>query len=200
MKVILLENVIGLGIAGDIKNVRGGYARNFLIPNRFAELATMKKEHEIKVMQEALAKKAKLALDSANQAKSAIEEVKLVIRKKVGEEGKLFGSVTNADISDALKEKGYDVDKHKVVVDHIKTIGDYPVKLRLDEGVVAELTLSVVDENVAAGEAAVAPAPEPAPAPAPEPEAEAEAEAAAPAAEETAPVEEETGETAEESL
>ncbi len=160
MKVILLENVIGLGYAGDIKNVRNGYARNYLIPNRFAEMATLKKEQEIKKMQESLAKKAKELLDSAKQVKDVIEKVQIVIRKKVGEEGKLFGSVTNADISDAIKEKGFDIDKRKVVVDHIKVTGEYPVKLKLDEGVLAEVKLFVIDENAADPTQKAAPAPE----------------------------------------
>lgn len=186
MKVILLENVIGLGYAGDIKNVRDGYARNYLIPNRFAELATMKKEHEIKAMQEVLAKKAQAALESAKMAKDAVEKIQLVIRKKVGEEGKLFGSVTNSEIADALKDQGYDIDKRKIVLDHIKVTGEYPVKLKLDEGVIADVKLFVIDENAAdptAAKAVAEKAAEPVVEKTPEPvaaavESEPEAEAA----------------------
>ncbi|OHD55327.1 MAG: 50S ribosomal protein L9 [Spirochaetes bacterium GWF1_49_6] len=147
MKVILLENVVGLGRAGDIKNVRDGYARNYLLPTRSAELATKKTEEVILKMREKLAKKAAAMFETAKQQKETLELVTLEIKAKAGEEEKLFGSVTSAQIADALKEKGYDVDKKKLVMEHIKTLGEHSIKIKLDEGVTAILKVNVVKES-----------------------------------------------------
>lgn len=143
MKIILLENVIGLGRAGDVKEVRSGYARNYLVPQRLAELATKKKEAHLKRMAESLAKKAKAMFESAMQMKEEIEKESLEIKAKAGEEGKLFGSVTHSDIAQALTEKGYTVDKKKIISDPVKTLGEHKISVRLDEGVVAEVLLTV---------------------------------------------------------
>ena len=147
MKVILLENVVGLGRAGDIKNVRDGYARNYLLPTRSAELATKKTEEVILKMRAKLAKKAAAMFETAKQQKETLELVTLEIKAKAGEEEKLFGSVTSAQIADALKEKGYDVDKKKLVMEHIKTLGEHSIKIKLDEGVTAILKVNVVKES-----------------------------------------------------
>ncbi|NPV01460.1 MAG: 50S ribosomal protein L9 [Brevinematales bacterium] len=147
MKVILLENVVGLGRAGDIKNVRDGYARNYLLPTRSAELATKKTEEVILKMREKLAKKAAAMFETAKQQKDALELVTLEIKAKAGEEEKLFGSVTGAQIADALKEQGYDVDKKKLVMEHIKTLGEHTIKIKLDEGVTAIVKVNVVKES-----------------------------------------------------
>jgi large subunit ribosomal protein L9 len=146
MKVILLENVVGLGRAGDIKNVRDGYARNYLLPVRLAEIATRKTEEVILKMREKLAKKAAAMFESAKQQKETLETITLEIKAKAGEEEKLFGSVTSSQIADALKEQGYDVDKKKLVMDHIKTLGEHAIKIKLDEGVTAVLKVNVVKE------------------------------------------------------
>lgn len=147
MKVILLENVIGLGRAGEIKIVKGGYARNFLIPQKMAEIATHKKQKQIEKMQSVLSEKAKQMLETSMDKKEQMEKEELVIRKKAGEEGKLFGSVTNAEIATLLAELGYEVDKRKVVFDHVKELGDYTAHIRLDEGVTADIKVRVLDEN-----------------------------------------------------
>ncbi len=147
MKVILLENVVGLGKAGDIKSVKDGYARNYLLPQRMADVATRAKESYLHKIQERLAKKALASLESSRELKEALEKVELLIEVKAGDEGKLFGSVTNADISDALSGKGFTIEKKKVVNQHIKTVGMHTVKIKLDEGVTAEVKLKVQDPN-----------------------------------------------------
>ncbi len=144
MKIILLENVIGLGRAGDIKEVRSGYARNYLIPQRLAELATRKKEVQLARMAEALSKKAKAIFEDSMQMKEEIEKETIELQAKSGKEGKLFGSITHADIAEALASKGYSVDKKKIVTDAIKTLGEHKIGVKLDEGVTAEMTLSVI--------------------------------------------------------
>ncbi len=146
MRVILLENVVGLGKAGEIKNVRDGYARNYLIPKKLVEVATKGKEEHLKRLAEKLKEKAKKFYEDALALKETIEKETLEIKAKAGEEGKLFGSITNTDIAKVLKEKGYDIDKRKIIVDHIKVLGQHTVKIKLDEGVVATIPLTVVAE------------------------------------------------------
>ncbi|MCX7821316.1 MAG: 50S ribosomal protein L9 [Brevinematales bacterium] len=146
MRVILLENVVGLGKAGEIKNVRDGYARNYLIPKKLVEVATKRKEEYLARLAEKLKEKAKKFYEDAISLKETLEKESLEIKAKAGEEGKLFGSITNSDIAVALKEKGYDIDKRKIIVDHIKVLGDHTVRIKLDEGVVATIPLKVVAE------------------------------------------------------
>lgn len=146
MRVILLENVVGLGKAGEIKNVKDGYARNYLIPKKLVEVATKRKEEYLAKLSEKLKEKAKKFYEDALSLKETLEKESLEIKAKAGEEGKLFGSITNSDIALALKEKGYDIDKRKIIVDHIKVLGEHTVRIKLDEGVVATIPLKVVAE------------------------------------------------------
>ena len=146
MRVILLENVVGLGKAGELKNVKDGYARNYLIPKKLVEVATKSKEEYLAKLAEKLKEKAKKFYEDAVSLKETLEKESLEIKAKAGEEGKLFGSITNSDIALALKEKGYDIDKRKIMVDHIKVLGEHTVRIKLDEGVVATIPLKVVAE------------------------------------------------------
>lgn len=146
MKVILLDNVVGLGRAGDIKNVKDGYARNYLLPNKLVEVATKSKEHHIQRIAAKLAEKAKKFYDDALSQKEAIEKEAIEIRTKAGEEGKLFGSITNADLAAILKEKGFEIDRKRILLDHIKVVGEHTAKIKLDEGVVAVLKITVIAE------------------------------------------------------
>jgi large subunit ribosomal protein L9 len=146
MKVILLDNVVGLGRAGDIKSVKDGYARNYLLPNKLVEVATKSKEHHIQKIAAKLAEKAKLFYDGAVTQKEAIEKEGIEIKTKAGEEGKLFGSITNADLAAILKEHGFEIDRKRILLDHIKTVGEHSAKIKLDEGVVAVLKIKVIAE------------------------------------------------------
>ncbi|NPV38864.1 LSU ribosomal protein L9p [Brevinematales bacterium NS] len=143
MRVILLENVIGLGKAGEIKEVRDGYGRNYLIPKKLAVLATKEQEHHFQRLAAKLAEKAKQQYENAMQLKEALEKEVLEISARVGEGNRLFGSITNADVATLLSEKGYTIEKRKIVNEHIKTIGEHTVRVRLDEGVTAEIKLVV---------------------------------------------------------
>lgn len=143
MRVILLENVIGLGKAGEIKEVRDGYGRNYLIPKKLAVLATKEQEHHFQRLAAKLAEKAKQQYENAMQLKEALEKEVLEISARVGEGNRLFGSITNADVANLLSEKGYTIEKRKIVNEHIKTIGEHTVRVRLDEGVTAEIKLVV---------------------------------------------------------
>lgn len=143
MRVILLENIPGLGRAGDIKSVRGGFGRNYLIPQKFAEMATEGKEKYLERKKVSLAKKAKMMFESAQEMKKSLEEVNLVITKKSSVEGKIFGSVRSSDVVEILKDIGYSVQKKQIVIQHVKTIGDHTFYVRLDEGVTAEMKITV---------------------------------------------------------
>ena len=146
MKVILLGKVVGLGRAGDIKNVKDGFARNYLLPNKLVEVATKSKEHHIQRIASKLAEKAKKFYDDALSQKEALEKEAVEIKTKAGEEGKLFGSITNADLAVILKEKGFEIDRKRILLDHIKTVGEHTAKIKLDEGVIAVLKITVIAE------------------------------------------------------
>jgi large subunit ribosomal protein L9 len=146
MKVILMDNVIGLGRAGDIKSVKDGYARNFLLPRKMVEIATKQKEAHLTRIGAKLAEKAKKIYDTALQMKEGLEAKTIEIKSKAGEEGKLFGSITSGDIASMLKDAGFEIDRRKIVSDHIKTLGEHSIKIRLDEGVTAVLKVNVIAE------------------------------------------------------
>lgn len=143
MKVILLENIPGLGRAGEIKTVRDGYGRNYLIPQKLAEMATHSREKYLERKTAALAKKAELMYESAQELKEKLEHIALVIQKKSSVEGKIFGSVTSSDIVSLIAEHGFAVDKKRVVIQHVKTIGEHIFHIRLDEGVTADMNITV---------------------------------------------------------
>ncbi len=143
MKVILLENIPGLGRAGDIKTVRDGYGRNYLIPQKLAEMATLSREKYLERKKASLAKKAQLMFESAQELKEKLEEISLVIQKKSSVEGKIFGSVTTTDIVNLIAEHGFTVDKKRIVVQHVKTIGEHVFHIKLDEGVTVDMKITV---------------------------------------------------------
>lgn len=149
MQVILMEKMVNLGQLGDVVKVKNGYARNFLIPQGKAKRATESNKAEF------AARRAEL--EAAEQAKQAdaqaraekINGLTVQIAQKAGVDGKLFGSVTNADIVAALAQLGFTVEKSQVrmPMGHIKQIGDYPVSLGLHTDVVATVTVSVLGEH-----------------------------------------------------
>ncbi len=135
MKVILQKDIPNLGDAGDIKEVSPGYARNFLLPRKLVIVAneSSKKaiDHQKKLVR---IKKEKRRKQSEKLAES-ITGLELQIAVQVGEEGKLFGSVTAMDIAKKLKEKGFEIDKRKIIIETpIKQEGEHTVKIKLDEG------------------------------------------------------------------
>jgi len=135
MKVILQKDIPNLGDAGDIKEVSPGYARNFLLPRKLVIVANESSkraiEHQKKLVR---IKKDKRKKQSEKLAES-ITGLELQIAVQVGEEGKLFGSVTAMDIAKKLKEKGFEIDKRKILIETpIKQEGEYTVKIKLDEG------------------------------------------------------------------
>ena len=144
MKVILCEDVPKIGVAGEVKTVSDGYARNFLMPRKLALIATAgnirkweseKKVREIRLSQD---------LEAAKKSVAQLEQISLDITAKAGREGHLFGSITNAMIADALLAKGFPVDKKNIVLDmHIKTLGEHKINIRLHAQLSAVLKINV---------------------------------------------------------
>jgi len=148
MEVILKEDIVNVGKIGEVVRVRDGYARNYLLPRGLVLIANKKNlktfEHHKKIVGD---QKQKIMRD-AKAVGDQLAAVSLVIPMKVGEEGKLFGSVTNMQIEKALKAKGLNVDRRKIHLDApIKNTGDYEVPIRLSADVTVPLKLSVVSDS-----------------------------------------------------
>ena len=145
MQVILKEDVEKLGLAGEVVEVKDGYGRNFLIPTGKAVLATPSARKVVdqqmkKVLEQRLAN-----LDTAKETAEALQGTNVTIAVKAGEEGKIFGTVTNVQIAEALKEKGFDIDRRKIQIDDdVKQLGEYTATINMHEEVKASLTFWVV--------------------------------------------------------
>ncbi len=148
MQVILREDVEKLGKIGDLVKVADGYARNFLVPGKKAIAATPKNlnamNHAKKMVSDRLRKLKKEAAADAD----VIKGLAITIKAKVGEEGKLFGSVTSMDIVEAVKAQGVVIDKRKLVLDEpIKRLGDFTITVKLHSDVTADFKVSVIGEE-----------------------------------------------------
>ncbi len=143
VKVILQEDVQNLGEAGDLVSVKPGHARNYLLPKGKALSATDSRLKELEHNREVIAAKKARALKELRAEKSKVEAIEIEVVAQAGEEGKLFGSVTSANVSDLLAEKGVIVDRRKIKLGSVKTIGDYEVEVQLHKEVVAKVKLSV---------------------------------------------------------
>lgn len=145
MKVILLDNIKGVGKKDEVINANDGYARNFLFPKKLAIEANTDNLNKLKAKKDSNDRKRGLEEEAAHDLACKLKEMKLVINAKVGENGKLFGGVTSKEISENL-EKQYNIkiDKKKIELqDTIKVVGNYVVEIRLFEGVVAKLKVEV---------------------------------------------------------
>jgi large subunit ribosomal protein L9 len=145
MKVILTEEIRGLGTRGDVVTVKDGYARNFLLPKNLAREATAGNMKQIEHERRKWALLAQQEKDAAQQAANRVKGVKVRIEKRVGEHGHLFGSVTANEIADALAAKGVEVDKRRIELEQpIKNIGLHDVEVRLHRDVTAQIQVEVV--------------------------------------------------------
>jgi large subunit ribosomal protein L9 len=148
VKVILSESVQGLGEAGDLVGVKVGYARNYLLPQGKALLATESKVRELEHHKRVVTEKAARDLNDLKALRDRLESVALEVTARVGEEGKLFGSVTTAHIAELLAEKGYKVDRRKIQLSEpLREIGDHVVPIRLQRDLTAEVSLKISDES-----------------------------------------------------
>ncbi|RLA24345.1 MAG: 50S ribosomal protein L9 [Gammaproteobacteria bacterium] len=149
MEVILLEKVVNLGNLGDKVNVKSGYARNFLIPQLKAVMATAKKIAEFEARRAELEKAAADKLAAAQTRATALGKIEVVIAHKAGDEGKLFGSVGTLDIADAMTAAGAAVDKSEVRLPTgiIRQVGSYEIDVNLHADVTATVNVQVVAEE-----------------------------------------------------
>ena len=144
MKVILNENIETLGHIGDIVKVAPGYARNYLLPKKLAVLATENNAKALEHTKRQMAYKKNKALESAKNIGTKLEALAIVLSHKAGEEGKLFGAVTNMDIAAFLKTNGFDIDRKSIVLaDAIKHTGDFSVAVKIHPEVTATLKITV---------------------------------------------------------
>ena len=148
MKVVLLTDVKGHGKKGDIVEASDGYARNFLLPKKMAEVATADVLNNIKGKNEAAAYHKQQEIDKAKETAKSLEGAKVILKGKAGDSGKLFGKITNQDVADAIKYQLHHViDKRKVVLpDGIKTTGETSVVLKIYPEISAKITVVVNPE------------------------------------------------------
>lgn len=148
MKVILKDNVESLGKMGDIVNVSIGYARNYLIPKGLAVEASNKNIKALELEKGVIKRKEEKQQKRAESLRDDLAKVTCIIKRKVGEQDKLFGSVTSKDIEKALEEQGIQVDKKNISIDDpIKSVGEFPVTVKLYHGVTSEIKVVVVAEE-----------------------------------------------------
>lgn len=147
-KILLREDIDNLGGRGEIVKVKAGYARNYLLPNRLASLATKGNINSIQKERESLLKKAATEKSTAEAQAAQMVDIALSFERRAGEGGALFGSVTSMDIAEALKAKGYEIDRRKISLkDAIKETGDYTVNVKLHREVTLAVPVTVTAEG-----------------------------------------------------
>ena len=144
VNLILRESVVGLGDAGALVKVKTGYARNYLVPRGKAVTATDANVKELKHQKRVIADKAAKQLLDLNASRDRLAAIRLEVTAQAGEEGKLFGSVTAAQIGELLGERGFAIDRRKIALtEPIKELGEHKVSIRLRGDVIAEITVAV---------------------------------------------------------
>ncbi|AFM13612.1 50S ribosomal protein L9 [Turneriella parva] len=145
MRVILKQDIPTLGRAGDIKEVKDGYARNFLFPRGLVMNATVRSVKEKAFLEQVQARKIAKRKKSAEELAAQLNGKEVTLQAKVGEDNKLFGSITNIQISKQLEAMGFQVDRRSIALDdNIKALGNYKVQIKLHDGVNATIQLHVV--------------------------------------------------------
>ncbi|HEY6280310.1 MAG TPA: 50S ribosomal protein L9 [Burkholderiales bacterium] len=149
MQVILLEKLVNLGKLGDVVKVKEGFARNFLIPQGKAKRATPANIAEFELRRADLEKTENEVLAAAQEQAAKIQGLMVQITQKAGVDGKLFGSVTNVDIAEALQAQGFPIQKAAIRMPHgpLKQVGDYNITVVLHTDVTAAITVSVLGES-----------------------------------------------------
>lgn len=148
MQIILLEKVANLGNLGDVVRVKDGYGRNFLIPQGKAKRATEANKAEFEARRVELEKQQTALLTAAQARGEKLAGYMLQVTQKAGVDGRLFGSVTNGDIAEALSAQGFEVSKSEIRMPEgpLKAVGDHPVSIALHHDVVVEITVSVLGD------------------------------------------------------
>lgn len=147
-KILLREDIENLGGRGEIVRVKAGYARNYLLPQGMATLATKGNVMQIEKEREALLKKAAVEKATAEGQAAQMSSIKLAFERRAGESGQLFGSVTSMDIHEALTAQGYEIDRRRIALkDPIKETGDYTVNVKLHREVTLAVPVKVTAEG-----------------------------------------------------
>jgi len=153
MKVLLLKDVYNVGRAGDVKKVADGYARNFLIPQKMAVLATVGAMTHVERIKASAEKQRQLLNEEMAGLAEKIQGLELLFKAKVGESGKLFGSITQQMVADAISEKiGAEVDRHRVESQPLREVGEHMVKIRLTFDLIPEVKVIIENEEELEGE------------------------------------------------
>lgn len=147
MRVILLQDIDGLGKKGEIKDVSDGYGRNFLIRKKLAEILTPEIENRINLGKEKQEKDTAKLKSQTAILKENVEKLKLVIKTKIGKTGQVFGSITPVKIAAELEKQGIKIQKEQVLSSPIKTLGKHKIKIKLPQGIGAELTILIESED-----------------------------------------------------
>ncbi len=148
MKVILREDVYNLGSSGDVVVVKEGYARNFLLPRNLAMLASAANVHQLEHEKKVIALRQDKLKGTAQEQAKTLENVSVKIKRKVGDQDKLFGSVTALDVAEALAAAGQKLDRRLIhLPEPIRAVGTFPVEVRLHREVVAKVTVIVEGES-----------------------------------------------------
>lgn len=146
MKVVLLKDLKGKGKKGDIINVNDGYATNFLVPNGYAVVGTNSAVNEANQAKQANAYREEQNRLQALDLAGKLKDKQVTVKVKAGANGKIFGSVTNKEVSTELLALGFDIDKKKIELEQVKSLGNYSAKLKLYPGITATVKVSVVGE------------------------------------------------------
>jgi large subunit ribosomal protein L9 len=148
MKVVLLKDVAEVGKKYDIKEVKNGYARNFLIQKGLAKSATPEAVVWVKAQKEMAEKKSEDDLKKIQELASSMDGQEVLVPVKVGEENQLFESISGQKIAEKLKESGFEIKKTQIILDKpIKELGEYPVKIKFDHNLEAEITVIISPEE-----------------------------------------------------
>lgn len=147
MKVVLLKDLKGKGKKGDIINVNDGYAMNYLIPNGYAVVGNATNLNQAKQASAASEYQAKLQQEQAQEIANQIKGKAVTVSIKCGQNGKIFGSVTNKEVANALEAMGHQIDRKKIEFTTVKTLGKYTAKIKLHASVVVKLDVNVIAEE-----------------------------------------------------
>lgn len=160
-KILLREDIENLGGRGEVVKVKAGYARNYLLPQGLATLATKGNVKQIEQERASLLKKAAVEKATAEAQAEQMGNIALSFERRAGESGQLFGSVTSMDIAEAIQAKGYEIDRRKIVLkDAIKETGEYTVSVKLHREVSIDIPVTVTAEGAVAEPKAETPAAE----------------------------------------
>ena len=148
MRVIFLKDIENVGKKYEVKEVKNGYARNFLIPQGLAELATEEALKKLELLKEREEEEAEEKLKSVQALATSIDGQEVTIAVKVGEEDQFFESVTSQKIYEKLKKSGFDIKKRQIeLAEPIKSLGEFPVKIKFEHNLEAEITVTIVKEG-----------------------------------------------------